>query len=135
MATPFADIEAMVNGGCDALLANATLAYIDETGDLSIDGVLRDSRNEPDAIGAPRGVREITFSFYATDLGCLTAGRHVVIRETDYAIARIESDKTGWVTLHLRGGVDAGGSTGATGGGTTGSTFGRHGNRRGNGSA
>lgn len=133
MATPFADIESIVNTGMGALLANATLSYIDSTGDSTIDGVLRDSRNEPDAIGTPRGVREITFSFHATDLGSLASGTPVTVRDTDYTVARIESDKTGWVTLHLRGGYSGSGETVATGGGTTGSTFGRHGNRRGNG--
>lgn len=104
MATPFADIEAMVNAGCGALLANATLTYLGETGDVSIDGAFRDSRNEPDAIGAPRGVREITFSWHAADIGTLKAGTLVSIRGVDYSVAKIERDKTDWVTLHLRGG-------------------------------
>lgn len=101
----FAAIESMVNAGCGALLANATLSYLGETGTVEIDGVFHDSRNEPDAIGAPRGVREITFSWHADDLGTLKAGTAVSVRSVNYSVAKIERDKTGWTTLHLRGGV------------------------------
>lgn len=106
MATPFADIEAMVNAGSVALLANATLSYIGEAGDVAIDGVFNDSRSEPDAIGAPRGVREITFSWHAADIGTLKSGTTVSVRGVAYQVSRIERDKTDWVTLHLRGGVN-----------------------------
>lgn len=101
----FADIESMVNAGNVALLANASLNYIGEIGDVSIDGVFSDGRNESNAIGALRGVREITFSWYAVDIGTLKAGTAVCVRETEYVVAKIERDKTGWVTLYLRGGM------------------------------
>jgi len=101
----FAAIETMVNGGASALLANATLSYTAGVDTLSVDGNLNDNRNEPDAIGTPRGVRQVTFSLLQSALGGIVAGTPVTVRGVLYEVARVERDKSGWVTLHLRGGV------------------------------
>lgn len=101
----FVDTEAMVNGAVHACFSNATLSYLRGAISTSVDGILDDKRNEPEAIGTPRGVRSVTFELLEGSAASLTAGMPVFIRGVQYAISRIERDKTGWVTLHLRGGV------------------------------
>lgn len=102
----FVDTEAMINGAVHSTFSNATLTYLRGAIAASVDGILDDKRNEPEAIGTPRGVRAVTFEIQESLLGSLAAGVAVSIRNVSYIIARIERDKTGWVTLHLRGGVD-----------------------------
>lgn len=104
---PFADIEAMINNAVHSSLSNATMTYGIERGAIatSVDGILDDKRQEPEAVGTPRGVRSITFELLEASAASLAAGMQVSIRNVIYAISRIERDKTGWVTLHLRGGV------------------------------
>ena len=99
----FADIEAMVNAGCNTLLQNATLSYVNGVTPTDVLCVFSDRRNEPDAIGTPRGVRDITAEVLEASLGGIVAGTSVTIRSVAYQVSRVERDKTGWVTLHLRG--------------------------------
>ena len=100
----FAAIESQVNSDVHSVFGNATLTYLNGATTVAVDGVLLDNRDEPEAIGAPRGVRSITFQMLASALGTLTAGTPVTIRAVNYSLSRIERDKTGWATLHLRGG-------------------------------
>lgn len=102
----FAAVESLVNDTARAVFTNATLVVVSGASPARVDGILADRRNEPEAIGTPRGVRAVTFEIQESLLGSLAAGVAVSIRNVSYIIARIERDKTGWVTLHLRGGVD-----------------------------
>lgn len=101
----FAAIESELNGTVHSVFGNATLTYLNGVVTVSVDGVLLDNRDEPEAINAPRGVRSITFQMLATSLGTLVAGTPVTVRSVNYSLSRIERDKTGWAVLHLRGGV------------------------------
>lgn len=101
----FADIESMVNAGCNTLLQNATLSYVNGVTPTDVLCIFADRRNAPDAISAPRAVREITAEVLEADLGGIVPGTSVTIRSAVYEVAKVERDKTGWVTLHLRGGV------------------------------
>lgn len=103
--TDFSDLEATINASLGTLFKNAVLTYIDVAGDAAVDGTFWDTRDEADAIGTPRGVRLVRFEMLEADLGSLAAGTRVSIRDVAYQVSRIERDKTGWVTLHLRGGV------------------------------
>lgn len=98
----FAAIESMVNAGCNTLLQNATLSYLNGATPTEVLCIFADRRNEPDAIGTPRGVREITAEVIEGDLGSIVAGTPVTLRSVAYQVSRVERDKTGWVTLHLR---------------------------------
>lgn len=102
----FAAVESLVNDTARAVFTNATLVVVSGASPSRVHGILTDRRNEPEAIGTPRGVRAVTFEIQESLLGSLAAGVVVSIRNVTYAISRIERDKTGWVTLHLRGGVD-----------------------------
>ena len=99
----FDAIESMVNTGCNALLQNATLSYLNGAVSTDVPCLFSDSRNQPDAIGVPRAVREITAEVVEADLGSIVAGTVVTLRTVAYQVSRVERDKTGWVTLHLRG--------------------------------
>lgn len=101
----FVDTEAMVNGAVHACFSNATLSFLRGAISTSVDGILDDNRQEPEAVGTPRGVRAVTFELLESSAASLAAGVQVSVRNVNYAISRIERDKTGWVTLHLRGGV------------------------------
>lgn len=101
----FAAVESLVNDSARSIFGNATLVVIGGGSPARVDGILMDRRDEPDAIGTPRGVRTVTFEIQESLLGDMVAGAQVSVRSVNYAIARIERDKTGWVTLHLRGGV------------------------------
>ena len=100
----FAAIESQVNSAAHSTFGNATLTYLNGSTTVAVDGVLLDSRDEPEAIGTPRGVRSITFQLLVSLLGTLVAGTPVTVRAVNYSLSRIERDKTGWATLHLRGG-------------------------------
>lgn len=102
----FVDTEAMVNGAVHACFSNATLSFLRGAILTTVDGILDDKRQEPEAVGTPRGVKSVTFELLEASAASLAAGMTVSIRNVTYAISRIERDKTGWVTLHLRGGVD-----------------------------
>ena len=102
--TDFAAVESLVNTTVGALFSNATLTVVSGATAASVPGIFRDHRDEPDAIGTPRGVRELTFEIPLALLGDMVAGATVSVRSVTYTIARIDRDKTGWVMLHLRGG-------------------------------
>lgn len=104
MATPaFADMEGFVNSGVKALLENAVLSYIDEVGDREVTGVFSDPRNVPDSVSANRPHRGLVFELLENNLGSLSVGTQVSVRGQDYTVGGIDRDKTGWVTLKLRG--------------------------------
>lgn len=101
MATAFADIEAFVNAGAQALLGNATLSYVSGLATLAVDGILYDRRNEDGVIGVPRRAREISFELLESQLGGIVKGTPVAVRGVNYTVANVERDKSGRVVLTL----------------------------------
>lgn len=102
MLTSFASIESVINASALGALSNAVLSYDNEGTSTEVTCVFSDSRNEPDAIGTPRGARLIVAEVLESDLGGIVSGKAVAIRSVAYSVARVERDKTGWVKLHLR---------------------------------
>jgi len=104
MATPaFADMEGFVNSGVKALLGNAVLSWDDGSTPVEVTGIFSDPRNVPDSVAANRAHRGLVFELREAELGNLVAGTPVSVRGQDYTVGGIDRDKSGWVTLKLRG--------------------------------
>ena len=105
MPTPFAALEARAAAAQHALLANATVTWYRPLLGLetSVDVVFDSAAPDADGQGLPGSPRNFTAGLPESALADLAPGVEVTVRDARWKIARVDRDRAGWATLHLRG--------------------------------